>query len=209
MALQFNRSIPSNFAHIAPIGQLPQVQPARSNLVSSCGHHPAQPPLSVLPPKNRFALAGFRLSLTKTALGNRFRMAMRPSSWLPLSLDFPPDSAEPAPPRIQEKIIMPYKTIVLGLIEQQPELHERLRKSKTMLRAMDLLAIELKESHETLKPAHPVAAGQRPEPGRKHNAGDRGQGTAAPPGFRLAPNESETFSLDEAMSYLRRRTPSA
>jgi hypothetical protein len=105
---------------------------------------------------------------------------------------------------------MPYKTITLGLIEQQPELHERLRKSRTMLRAMDLLAIEMKERHEALKEQlsrsqadiHPsqissAALEMAVKELEEHLASASHQ------------SEAETFSLDEAMSYISRRTPSA
>ena len=43
---------------------------------------------------------------------------------------------------------MHYKTIVLELIQQQPELHEQLRASRTLLATMDAYALELKASHE-------------------------------------------------------------
>jgi hypothetical protein len=43
---------------------------------------------------------------------------------------------------------MHYKTIVLELIQQQPELHEQLRASRTLLATMDARALELKASHE-------------------------------------------------------------
>ena len=60
-----------------------------------------------------------------------------------------------------------------------------------MLRAMDLLAIELKERHEALKDAaQPVTAGQRPDPARERGDGDRGPGTPTASGFRLAPERS-------------------
>ncbi len=105
---------------------------------------------------------------------------------------------------------MPYKTITLRLIEQQPELYERLRASRTMLRAMDLLAIELKERHEALKeqlsrsqtgihPSQVVSAALEMAVAEleEHLASASRQ------------SESETFSLDEAMTYISRRTPSA
>ena len=46
---------------------------------------------------------------------------------------------------------MQYKTIALELIQEQPELYERLRSSKRLLPAMDAYAIELKASHEAWK----------------------------------------------------------
>ena len=112
--------------------------------------------------------------------------------------------------RLQETATMPYKTITLHLIEQQRELYERLRASRTMLRAMDLLAVELKERHEALKEQLSRSRDRHPpEPGRcaamemavaeleEHLASASRQ------------SESETFSLDEAMTYISRRTPSA
>src|SRR4051794_35123177 len=53
----------------------------------------------------------------------------------------------PKPP-VQEETAMQYKTIALELIQQQPELYERLRSSKRLLPAMDAYAAELKASHE-------------------------------------------------------------
>lgn len=46
---------------------------------------------------------------------------------------------------------MQYKTIVLELIQEQPELYEQLRSSKRLLTAMDAYATELKASHEAWK----------------------------------------------------------
>ena len=46
---------------------------------------------------------------------------------------------------------MHYKTITLGLIQEQPALYERLRSSKMLLTAMDAYAIDLKNSHEMWK----------------------------------------------------------
>ena len=105
---------------------------------------------------------------------------------------------------------MPYKTIVLGLIEQQPELHEHLRKSRTMLRAMDQLAIELKESHEALKEQ---LSQSRPGSDPIQIASEALEIAVAELEEHLASasrlSASETFSLDEAMTHIRRLTPSA
>ena len=46
---------------------------------------------------------------------------------------------------------MNYKTITLGLLQERPELYERLRSSKRLLTAMDVYAGELKVSHEHWK----------------------------------------------------------
>ena len=46
---------------------------------------------------------------------------------------------------------MQYKTIVLELLQQRPEMHEQLRTSRTLLSTVELYARELKTSHEAWK----------------------------------------------------------
>jgi hypothetical protein len=46
---------------------------------------------------------------------------------------------------------MHYKTIVLGLIEERPEIHEKLRRTRTLLPTLELYAKKLKTSHEAWK----------------------------------------------------------
>ena len=46
---------------------------------------------------------------------------------------------------------MKYKTIVLELLEQQPELYERLRSQQQLLATLDRYALDLKASHESVK----------------------------------------------------------
>ena len=48
---------------------------------------------------------------------------------------------------------MQYKTIVLELLAQNPKLYEELRQSRRLLSAMDLLADQLKASHEAVAQA--------------------------------------------------------
>ena len=43
---------------------------------------------------------------------------------------------------------MQYKTIILELLQQRPQLHERLRKNRKLLPAMEIYARELKKSHQ-------------------------------------------------------------
>jgi len=43
---------------------------------------------------------------------------------------------------------MQYKTIIHGLLQQQPQMHDQLRKSRQLLPALELYARELKTSHE-------------------------------------------------------------
>jgi hypothetical protein len=42
---------------------------------------------------------------------------------------------------------MQYKSIALGLLEQDPELHDRLRQKRKLLQTMNAYAAELKRQH--------------------------------------------------------------
>lgn len=46
---------------------------------------------------------------------------------------------------------MPYKTIILELLQANPTLHETLRRGRMLLPVMESLAIALKARHEALK----------------------------------------------------------
>jgi hypothetical protein len=46
---------------------------------------------------------------------------------------------------------MQYKTIVLELLQQRPQMHDQLRKNRKLLPTVELYARELKTSHETWK----------------------------------------------------------
>ena len=43
---------------------------------------------------------------------------------------------------------MQYKTIILELLEQRPEIHDQLRKNRKLLPTLEICAHELKTSHE-------------------------------------------------------------
>jgi hypothetical protein len=113
----------------------------------------------------------------------------------------------------REKTAMMYKTMVLGLLQEQyPALHEQLCRQRMLLKTLDLYAIELRTAHiawmEELRRASP----------------DFDPSQLSSEGLELAiqylqgilPSESpptddaqETFSLDNAMAYLHRATPPA
>lgn len=44
---------------------------------------------------------------------------------------------------------MQYKTIILELLQQRPEMHEQLRKERKLLTTLEFYAKALKESHES------------------------------------------------------------
>ena len=48
-----------------------------------------------------------------------------------------------------------YKTIALEMIQEQPELYERLRSGKLLLTAMDAYALDLKASHARVEIGSP------------------------------------------------------
>lgn len=105
---------------------------------------------------------------------------------------------------------MHYKTIVLELLQDRPELYEALRGSKRLLPTMDAYAVELRASHERWKE----------QIGTTHPGSDPSQ--IAAEALELAiqdlrerlpsaspRDEAEPLCLDAAMDYLRRRTPPA
>lgn len=105
---------------------------------------------------------------------------------------------------------MYYKTIALEVIQDQPELYERLRSTKRLLPAMDAYAADLKARHEAWREAL----------GRERPGGHPTQ--VASEALELAiedlrallhsalqPTGAEPLSLDAAMSFLRRHTPPA
>jgi hypothetical protein len=46
---------------------------------------------------------------------------------------------------------MLYKSIILELLKQRPEMHERLRSQRTLLRALNRYSMQLKSLHESWK----------------------------------------------------------
>jgi len=104
---------------------------------------------------------------------------------------------------------MQYKTMTLALIEQRPELYERLRANKTLLATMERYALILKASHETwtlqLSAMHPGS--------------DRNSIASEALEFALkvveqdldsrSTHQEDELSLDAAMAHIRLHTPSA
>jgi hypothetical protein len=105
---------------------------------------------------------------------------------------------------------MLYKTMVLELLQNRPAVHEKLRRQRMLLKAMEFYAGELKDLHEA---------------GKQHLAETMpgsDQSQIASQALELAlkelegilPSDSSTEeadqpSLDDFMTYLRDRTPPA
>jgi hypothetical protein len=104
---------------------------------------------------------------------------------------------------------MHYKTITLELIQERPELYERLRSSKRLLPAMDAYAIDLKAYHESWMQQLSEA---RPKSDPSQIAAEALE-LAIEQLRDCLPSESQTTedgpSLDGAMAYLKRHTPTA
>jgi hypothetical protein len=104
---------------------------------------------------------------------------------------------------------MQYKTIALELLRQRPELHDRLREERRLLAAVDRYSTELKSRHESWKEQLAQA-----KPGSHRNQiASEALEIALRELEDLLPPESSTddagpLSLDEAMAFLRRHTPS-
>lgn len=105
---------------------------------------------------------------------------------------------------------MLYKTMVLELLEQRPEMHSQLQKTRRLLPTLELYAKELKTSHEVWKEILNLA-----QPG-----GNPSRIASAALEIALKkledrlsaespPDEAEPLSLDAAMAFIRRHTPPA
>ena len=105
---------------------------------------------------------------------------------------------------------MHYKTIILELIQEQPALYETLRSSKRLLPAIDAYALELKAGHEAWKER---LSQSRPSSDPIQIASEALEIACKELEERFASSskadEEETLSLDAAMNFIRRHTPTA
>jgi hypothetical protein len=107
---------------------------------------------------------------------------------------------------------MHYKTIVLELLQQYPELHRELTTSKKLLPTLDHYAADLKILHDHWTQ---TLSRQRPESAPSQIMSEALE--LALQEFRdalpaaSAPNDDSTepLSLDAAMAHIRRHTPPA
>jgi len=101
---------------------------------------------------------------------------------------------------------MLYKTMMLELLEQRPQMYEQLRKERKLLPAMELYARELKRMHEAWKvtlltpdsdPAQTSSlALEMALQEMEHHLPSRPETDGV-----------EALSLDEAMAFIRSHTP--
>ncbi len=99
---------------------------------------------------------------------------------------------------------MQYKTIVLELLQQRPEIHEQLRKDRRLLPTVELYARELKTSHETWKE---TLGQERPGSDQSQIASEALEMALKELEDRLPSashqDENEPLSLDKAMAYIK------
>jgi hypothetical protein len=108
------------------------------------------------------------------------------------------------PEPLSKETPMQYKTIILELIQEQPGLYEQLRSSKRLLPAIDVYAIELRDSHELWKErlvqANPISDPRQVASEAMELAIEEIQHRLR----SVSPaDETEPLSLDAAMNFLR------
>jgi hypothetical protein len=105
---------------------------------------------------------------------------------------------------------MLYKTMILELIKERPEMYDQLRKKRLLLPTLDRYAGELKSSHETWKAclleAKPGSAASQIASEALEMALKELEASLPP---ASPPDEDTPLSLDAAMAFLRRHTPPA
>jgi hypothetical protein len=105
---------------------------------------------------------------------------------------------------------MQYKTLILGLLQQRPQMHDQLRKKRKLLTTMELCAKELKTSHEAWKA---LLSELRPSSDKSQIAAEALEIALKEMEDRLPSaspsSEQEGLFLDAAMLFVRRHTPRA
>src|SRR5262245_9424805 len=105
---------------------------------------------------------------------------------------------------------MQYKTLCLQMIQDRPQMHNPLIRTRTLLSTLDQHASRLRTSHLRWKA---LLAQTRPGSSESQIASEaleialKELADSLPPAS--PPNEDEAFSLDAAMTFLRQHTPPA
>jgi len=99
---------------------------------------------------------------------------------------------------------MQYKTIILELLQQRPEMHEQLRKDRKLLPTLEIYAKELKASHEAWK-EQIAQANPGSEPSQVSSEAMemalKEMEDRLPPASVMG--DHEELSLDQAMAHVR------
>jgi len=102
---------------------------------------------------------------------------------------------------------MQYKTIILELLEQRPQIYDQLRKQRKLLTTVEMYARELKTRHEAWKETLDQA---QPGSDQSQIAFEALEMALKDLEDRLPseslPKDNETLSLDAAMAFIRKHT---
>ena len=102
---------------------------------------------------------------------------------------------------------MQYKTIILQLLEQNPQIRDQLKRDRQMLPTMERYALELKSRHEAWKE---TLSQTMPGSDESQIASEALELALKEVEDRLpsasGADENEAHSLDEAMVFIRHRT---
>jgi hypothetical protein len=102
---------------------------------------------------------------------------------------------------------MHYKTIILELLQQRPQMHDLLRKNRKLLPALEFYATELKTSHEAWKETLSQA---KPGSDQSQIASEAMEMALGELEDRLLSaslaDTAEPLSLDAAMAFVRNHT---
>ena len=105
---------------------------------------------------------------------------------------------------------MQYKTIVLEVLKQRPQLHEQLRSQRMLLPTMQRLASEFKTSHEAWKELlTKTKPGSDPSQIASEALEMALQELEAILPSERPSDEDDPLSLDAAMAFISRHTPPA
>jgi hypothetical protein len=102
---------------------------------------------------------------------------------------------------------MQYKSMILAILQQRPQMHDQLRKNRKLLSTMEFYAKELKTSHAAWKE---LLSQLRPGSDQNQMASEALEIALKELEDRLPSesprNEHETLFLDAAMLFIRRHT---
>ena len=104
---------------------------------------------------------------------------------------------------------MLYKTIVLELLEQNPMLHEQLRKDRKLLAALNHYSMQLKKNHRAWKDRLSQAKPQSDENLNSSQALEIATKELEDLLSAFPRDEDAPISLEQAMAYIRKHTPPA
>ena len=103
---------------------------------------------------------------------------------------------------------MQYKTIIMELLQQRPQMHEQLRQQRKLLTTLEMYAKELKTSHEDamaqLRQLRPDSDASQISSVALEIALKEMEDRLPP---ESQPDEQEELSLDQAMAFIRSPMP--